>query len=263
MKRIDLKISILLAFVCFIGGFFVVPYQLDSLQETKPEQYELLVRSMPIPLSVLSVISALQIMIISFVLAYIGIKLARKTGFKLNLLDALFKKEKVTIDSKSVIKALIFGGITAFVITASDRFYFQNKIGLLGEMEQNFSLIGLLAGVFYGGVFEEIMLRLLVMSLFVWLMLKLFRQTVQSLPSFYYWVAIIIASLLFAAGHLPATKLLSGELTNILILRCFLLNGIGGIFFGYLYWKKGLEYAIFAHMFTHIAMQIVFIPLFY
>ncbi|WP_191562229.1 hypothetical protein [Metabacillus idriensis] len=49
----------------------------------------------------------------------------------------------------------------------------------------------------------------------------------------------------------------------MILVRCFLLNGIGGLFFGYLYWKKGFEYAVLSHMFAHISLQLLFIPLFY
>ena len=121
----------------------------------------------------------------------------------------------------------------------------------------------MLAGIFYGGIFEEVLMRLLVMSLLVWVFHKIFTRKKENIPGWNYWLSIIIAASLFAAGHLPATTMFFGELTGILIFRCFLLNGIGGLFFGYLYWKKGLEYSIIAHMFTHVTMQLIFTPLFY
>jgi len=52
-------------------------------------------------------------------------------------------------------------------------------------------------------------------------------------------------------------------LSTPIIIRSFILNGIGGIGFGYLYWKKGLSYAILAHMLTHVFMQLVFMPIFF
>ncbi|MEK9199567.1 CPBP family intramembrane glutamic endopeptidase [Lysinibacillus halotolerans] len=261
MKKVDLKISLILAFICLIGGFFLVPYQLEMLQNTSSDQYDSLIKTIPIPIYILSMISSLQIAIFSFVLSFIGIKLARKVGFKLNIFDSFFSKEKTKIDLKSTLMAVGFGVITAFVLVGADQFYFQHNIEAIGKGQAETSVIGLLAGIFYGGVFEEIMLRLFFMSLLVWLMMKLFRRNQQSLSNSFFWIAIVIASLLFAAGHLPATVMVFGDLTVELIIRCFLLNGIGGIFFGYLYWKKGFEYAVLAHMFTHIALQLLFIPL--
>ncbi|MFS1511603.1 CPBP family intramembrane glutamic endopeptidase [Chengkuizengella sp. SCS-71B] len=126
-----------------------------------------------------------------------------------------------------------------------------------------FSFLGLLVGVLYGGVFEEILLRLFFMSLLIWIFQKIFKRNKGYLSNKYYWIAIVISAALFAAGHLPATEMLFGELTTNLIFRCFLLNGIGGLLFGYLYWKKGFEYVVLAHMVSHISLQLLFIPLFY
>jgi membrane protease YdiL (CAAX protease family) len=38
------------------------------------------------------------------------------------------------------------------------------------------------------------------------------------------------------------------------VLRAIVLNGIGGLVFGWLYWKKGLEYAIAAHFIADIVL---------
>jgi membrane protease YdiL (CAAX protease family) len=34
-------------------------------------------------------------------------------------------------------------------------------------------------------------------------------------------------------------------------------NSVGGLVFGWLYWKKGLESAFIAHIFAHVAMVII------
>jgi len=39
------------------------------------------------------------------------------------------------------------------------------------------------------------------------------------------------------------------------------LNGIGGMVFGWLYWKKGLEFAIISHFSADIVLQII-VPVF-
>jgi len=82
----------------------------------------------------------------------------------------------------------------------------------------------------------------------------------NELPDWIYITAVVIAATLFAAGHLPITAQTIGLSTPILI-RCFILNGLGGIGFGYLYWKKGLAYSMYSHAATHIFMQVIFMPL--
>ena len=108
---------------------------------------------------------------------------------------------------------------------------------------------------FYGGITEEIIMRLFLMSSLVWIGLKFSKRTENPHPIFV-WIAIILAAVIFGLGHLPVTATLT-ELTPIVITRGILLNGIGGIIFGWLFWKKGLEAAIIAHFTTDIMILII------
>jgi uncharacterized membrane protein YjjP (DUF1212 family) len=45
-------------------------------------------------------------------------------------------------------------------------------------------------------------------------------------------------------------------LTQMLVVRALVLNGIAGVAFGYLYWRYGLEAAMSAHMGAHLVMQV-------
>jgi membrane protease YdiL (CAAX protease family) len=71
-------------------------------------------------------------------------------------------------------------------------------------------------------------------------------------------IANVIASILFAVGHLPATAQLLG-LTPMIIARCLLLNGGLGLLFGWLYRKYGLRYAMIAHGGCHIISKLIWI----
>ena len=70
--------------------------------------------------------------------------------------------------------------------------------------------------------------------------------------------ANIISALLFAAGHLPTTYILMG-ISPMILLRCFLLNGTFGLFFGWLYRKYGLRYAMVAHAGCHVVSKLIWI----
>lgn len=70
------------------------------------------------------------------------------------------------------------------------------------------------------------------------------------------WAAIIVSALLFGVGHLPALATSIG-LTPALITRTVLLNAIGGIGFGWLFWRRSLEAAMVAHMAFHIVLVTV------
>jgi len=123
-----------------------------------------------------------------------------------------------------------------------------------------FDWLGLVRNVLYGGIIEEVLMRLGVMTLIVWVLWKL----CGALVPWMYIVAIALSALLFAAGHLPITFqiLCQPDIDcTVLVVRVLLLNGIGGVGFGYLYWRHGLSAAMLSHMLTHVLMQLVFVPL--
>lgn len=65
-------------------------------------------------------------------------------------------------------------------------------------------------------------------------------------------IAIAISSLIFGLGHLPIAFVLSTEVTASLVGYVIIGNSIFGLIAGYLYWKKGLEAAMIAHMLFHV-----------
>lgn len=112
----------------------------------------------------------------------------------------------------------------------------------------------LLAGVVYGGVTEELLTRLFLMSLLAW-GLGFAWKAPGGLPAAgAFWGAIVIAALLFGALHLPATAAIA-PLTPMLVLRALLLNGVAGVVFGFLFWRHGLEAAMLAHASAHLVLQ--------
>jgi membrane protease YdiL (CAAX protease family) len=44
-------------------------------------------------------------------------------------------------------------------------------------------------------------------------------------------------------------------ITPMVVTAAVVLNGIAGVAFGYLYWKRGLEAAIIAHFFADIVLH--------
>ena len=112
---------------------------------------------------------------------------------------------------------------------------------------------GLLAS-FYGAIPEELLLRLGLMTLLVWVGARLTRTS--SPRPIVMWAAIVITALLFGAGHLPTTAALL-PLTPLVIARALLLNGLGGLVFGWLYWKRGLLAAMLAHFSTDLVLHVV------
>ncbi len=249
MKNNDVKLSLIFSLIGCLAGFLLGLYQVSTLDETMKQTIVSQLGST----TALIVISVIQSTLYSFISAIIGLKLARKAELHLNF----------TFNRNAAILSVIIALFTALLLSGADKFIFAQY---LSDQVQaySFSTTYFFSSILYGGIVEELMLRLFLMSLFVLLIKKLFIKSNQSLslPAWVYITAIILAALLFAAGHLPATAQLLGLSTPI-VIRAFVLNGVAGLGFGYLYWKKGLSYAILAHMLVHIFNQLIFLPLFY
>ena len=109
---------------------------------------------------------------------------------------------------------------------------------------------------FYGGIDEEILMRLFLVSGVVWV-LGHFWQNASGLPaSGAYWAAILLVSVLFGLGHLPATKAIT-PLTPLIVVRAVALNGLAGVAFGWLYWQYGLEAAMLSHFTADILLHLI------
>ena len=67
------------------------------------------------------------------------------------------------------------------------------------------------------------------------------------------WAAIIIAALAFGALHLPTVHAVTA-LTPAVVARTLVLNALGGVVFGWLFWRRGLEAAMIAQASAHLAM---------
>jgi hypothetical protein len=114
-----------------------------------------------------------------------------------------------------------------------------------------------IASVLYGGVIEEVMLRLFFLSLLAFILWKVFFKGAsrEAIPTRVFVIANVLAALLFAAAHLPSTLMTFGELTPLILFRCFLLNGGFGLIFGWLYRKHGIVYAMLGHALFHIVCK--------
>lgn len=242
----DFKISLIFTIIGIFASVCIAYYQISMFSESTKE----IIIAQLGSVQALIPIAALQGALFTFIAAFAGLKTARKVNLNLNF----------TYNKSAFVTAILIGMATAFIITGSDRFifapYLPNTTGTYV-----FSPIYFVSGILYGGIIEEILLRLFTMSLLVLLLWKIFAKEKDRLhiPDRIYITAILLASILFATGHLPFTAQSIG-LSAPVVARCFILNGIGGIGFGCLYWKKGLAYSMVAHAATHIFMQAVFMP---
>lgn len=206
------------------------------------------------PLWLVGVASVVQASILLAVAVFFGLKLAKTLNF--NPFVLLDSSAPLGENIKRIAKLGIpVGAIVALVIKFGD-FFFLKSIPELKIAAEVIPFWKALLVAPYGGVVEELLMRLFLVTLLAWVLGKIFKAQEVVKNNWIMWAAIVLVSVIFGLGHLPATATIVA-LTPIVVIRAIVLNGIGGLFFGWLYWKKGLEYAIVAHFTTDVVLHAV------
>ncbi len=249
-KTFSWKLYFILLAACIISIIAVLPYGITLAGDT--------LNQAPVSFPVLILLSIVQSSILFAIVLYFGMKLSKNVGLGFSILENYVLKKDKSINIKPIVKSSISIGIaTGILIILLDLIF--SKLGVTinlwnGNMPPFW--MGFLAS-FYGGIGEEILLRLFFMSFLVWVFSKLKKTDKKVVNNnLIMWSSILLASILFGIGHLPITLSVTA-LTPLVFTRAILLNGIGGIIFGWLYWKKGLESAIIAHFSTDLALHVI------
>jgi hypothetical protein len=231
--------------IAVIAAYFTALYQIDLYA---PETLDAAIQQVGSK-AVLIAGVMVQTVILIFLCSFFGYILSNKIGLWRPL---RFEKEKLL---RVLPLTILLGGLLSL-----DYWTFGNWIpGIKESYSAALGVNGVLCEILYGGILEEIMMRLFVMSLLAILIWKLFFRNAEKeqIPVGVFVAANIISAMLFAAGHLPATITAFGTLTPMLLVRCFLLNGVGGLWFGHLYRKCGLSYAMLAHALFHVVSDVI------
>lgn len=258
IKTFPWKVFFILWAASIFGFVALLPYVLALQAET------LASIQLPIPLPLLLLIQTIQNAVLFAIVILIGLLVAKRIGLGLPILEAKLAGESVAHRFRSILlPSIILGVVASIAIIALDQFVFApGLVAQLGSADalklQNATPAawqGLLAS-FYGGINEEILLRLFLLTLLAWLG-KFIHHTPEGRPTLVVlWVANILAAIIFGLGHLPATAGLM-ELTPLVITRAIVLNGLAGVAFGYLYWTRGLEAAMLSHFSADIVLHVL------
>jgi hypothetical protein len=110
--------------------------------------------------------------------------------------------------------------------------------------------------IYVAAVSEEVLFRLLLLSLVAGLAARAFRPAGTAPSNNITWAANVISALAFGAVHLPAWSTL-GPLGAGLTVMVLSLNGLGGLVFGYAFVTRGIVAAMWAHAGADVAMQLI------
>jgi membrane protease YdiL (CAAX protease family) len=199
----------------------------------------------------------IQTLVLFSIAIFIGLTLAKRVGFSLPILEGWLEGKEVLTYLKSILGISIGMGVLTGLMIILLSFIFTPVSSIFLNAEVSVPLWKGFLASFYGGIGEEILLRLFLMTLIVWIIFKI-KKTADGKPTAMgIWLAIIISAVIFGLGHLPITGTIT-SITPLIVVRAVLLNGIGGIIFGWLYWRKGLESAMIGHFSADIVLHVLF-----
>ena len=223
-----------------------------------------LISLMPVPAGtevptftpVLKVLSLIQPSVLLALAVLIGVLLAPKVGLSAPVAEAIAARSPVASKLKPQVLPGIIGGalgaIFVVVCSAIIRPFLSPEII---ELSRKFAeLLPMATRLLYGGITEELLLRWGFMTLLVWLGWRFLQRRKMPPTRTVVVGSILLSALVFAIGHLPITFLLIPDAHAPIVAFVITANSAFGLICGYLYWKKGLEASIIAHMVGHLVM---------
>jgi hypothetical protein len=211
-----------------------------------------------LPLPVLVLVVMINPLILLLVAVTVGLLLAERLGFCSLVVD--WARERTPVWRRlrrQLIPAIGLGLVVSALIVGLD-LALEPHTGLdplqpgleVGRAAQ------LAIGMLYGGITEELLLRWGLMSFLAWLgVIAVDRRAVRP-PRNVVRGAILVAALLFGIAHLPAMALVA-DLNAAVVARTVALNALGGVAYGWLFWRRSLEAAMVAHASSHVGMAIL------
>jgi membrane protease YdiL (CAAX protease family) len=245
------KIFWLLLIASMLGVAGLLPYILGLFGKI------ILARPLPMPFSVLIVVQFMENGLLFAAVISVGFLLARKVGIETPVLRRWLYSDQSELPKNAVGVPVVSGVVIgALIVLAFYTIFFPRIPEWPMAAEAMLPIWKRFLACFYGAINEEFLARLFFFSLLLWLLRKIAREKSSQAGVAIFWIANVIVSLFFAAGHIPSAKLFL-PITPIVVAAIFSMNGAASLLFGYLCWKRGLEAAMLAHFSTDFMLHVV------
>ena len=245
----DIRAAMTWGLLAGLSAVAVLPYA----RRLTPEAFAKIKLSFPM----LAAQQGLEVFVLLGLLSLFGLRMGHRVGLGSPWLQGLFGAPKTATRATlrpwhTIVLGLVAGLVMIGLSLVLDPMLPKMLHPVAKSTAGASALWGFLAS-FYGGIAEELQLRLFLMTLLVWMLTLAGRHRPK--PALF-WLAIVIAALAFGAGHLPAAQQVWG-LSGIVVVRTIALNALGGLVFGWLYWKRGLEMAMLGHFAADIVLHVL------
>jgi hypothetical protein len=233
-----------------IGSAAVMPYSLELLKSAMEKK----ATKMSLPKIVL--LSLLQTAVLFAAVTWLGLLLAHSIGLGAPYIEALIAHSVPPPLAPMLWAAVVIGFSGGLFLSLADFLFLPHLPKPLIDSSRKTSPLQNFAASFYGGINEEILMRLFGLSLIAWILSRVWHTSTGLPTNIVFWFANIAMAVIFGLGHLPATKKITGAITPLLLIRSLILNGIIGIACGWLFVRYGIEAAIIAHFSADIIYHV-------
>lgn len=241
-QRFPWRLFWLLFIIGIFGALAIIPIAIDLFGPTIAKT-----RGPSLPLPVIIFIAAVQNLGMLALMVFVGLKLGRKLGLGAPLLESCLAGDRFVPAWRQSFKEGLITGIAIGLVLLI-------LVLVLVPLLPNLPLVTAaklavwkrLLACFYGGLYEEIFMRLFLLTLIAWIANKALRKQTAQLSAPAFWTANVLVAILFGLGHLPSASLVM-PITPFVVVVALILNGIAALAFGFLYRRRGLESAMIAH----------------
>jgi len=249
-----------------IGALAIVPIARDMLAGLP-----VLTAPPPIPLFLLILIGVVQNLVLIGFTLWLGLKLSRSLGLRMPLIERWvyghpaedpglpnvgLRSGRLSSITNILRSGLLTGVVVGIILVGCLLLLTPRLPNLPFVIVAKLPVWKRFLACFYGGVYEELLTRLFLLSVIAWLMNRSWRKPTPQLSNTAFWLANILTAVLFGLGHLPSASLFM-PITPLVVVAALLLNGLAGIAFGYLFRTRGLEAAMVAHFTADFAIYVV------
>jgi membrane protease YdiL (CAAX protease family) len=244
MNKKKLTLGIVLTIIGFIGVASMLTMDIPL-----PPEAEAILKDKftPAQIKLLTLVNPAIMLIVAVI---VGTIFYQKVNLKVPLIERVVGVENEKPNIANILKYGIAGGILSGILLSLVGFIFSPMLPAeFNELGETLKA-SLAARFLYGGLTEEIIMRFGLMTFLVWVFSKIFKEN----KPIVYWIGILGAAIIFAVSHFPVAFQAVENPSVGLLTYIIIGNSIGGVIFGWLYWKKGLESAFIAHIFSHIIM---------
>jgi membrane protease YdiL (CAAX protease family) len=235
------RVALLLGGAAALSVLMLLPYALTTMPEA-------MMRRLP-PWPVFATLEFVQSFAIFALAAWGGLRVGYRYGLDAPLLRRLLGEQSTKTVATNWPLSIVLGCVVGATCVAVAVLLPITPAGAAAPGWWK----GLLAS-FYGAIGEEVLCRLFLVTFFVWAGVRLLRRASPSTTI--YVTAIVLAALLFGAGHLPQLAAVSGGLHAGAAIEVVALNALCGLVFGWLFWRRGLEHAMLAHFSADLVLHV-------